>query len=289
MQPGLHRFVSRLTRKVAAWAPIARQRPAPRDAQLNVYNVKQMLAQEPQRFAFLRFDSNNDCNVRCVYCHNHRSKEVVATEDLCTFLERNVIMVENFQIGCIMEPTLDPRMCDLMMLVDNSRGRPTNTFLLQTNGILLHKHDQAKMRDAGLTHVCVSIDAADPAIHKTLRGGSSMAKVGANIESLRRHSPSIKLVFLTTVTNLNIHAMEDLVKFGLGLAVNKFVMREVFYFPDNNVVDHSKMTNILLEENDFALMKERLLATFGGRVSFDFADASFLDYSAKRIRADSFR
>ena len=92
-----------------------------------------------------------------------------------------MIRVDNFQLGCIMEPTLDPRMTDLMLLVAGSRARPAHRFVLQTNGLLLHRHDHAKMRDAGLTHLSASIDSADPATHKLLRGGSSLSKTIANI------------------------------------------------------------------------------------------------------------
>lgn len=260
-----------------------------KDSQLNVYNIKSMRVQAPQAFDFVRFDPNNDCNVHCVYCHNHRSKDLVDTEKLRAFLEENVLSVNNFQVGCIMEPTLDPRMCDLMLMVANSPGRPSKTFLLQTNGILLHKHDYSKMRDAGLTHLSVSIDAADPATHKLLRGGTSMAKVHSNLVAFRNACPAIDVVFITTVTSPNVEAMEALVTFGLDLGVKQFVLREVFYYPDSNVVDHTKMPALLLEENGFLRMKQNLLAKFGKRVNFEFADAPTLDRSTKKMKADSFR
>ena len=77
-----------------------------KDSQLNVYNLKQMRQLRPESFDFVRFDPNNDCNVHCVYCHNHRSKDAVDTEELRAFLDENVLTIENFQMGCVMEPTL---------------------------------------------------------------------------------------------------------------------------------------------------------------------------------------
>jgi MoaA/NifB/PqqE/SkfB family radical SAM enzyme len=259
------------------------------DSQLNVYNITKMRTQEPREFDFLRFDSNNDCNVHCVYCHNHRSSDLVDTEEFRAFLKENVIGINNFQVGCIMEPTLDPRLCDLMLMTANSQGRPSKTFLLQTNGILLHKHDHSKMRDAGLTHLSVSIDAADPVTHKLLRGGTSLAKVHSNLVAFREACPTVEVVFISTVTSMNIHAMEALVTFGLTLGVAKFVLREMFYYPDNNMVDHAKMPALLLEENAFAGMKQSLVAKFGKRASFEFADAPFLDRALNKMKADSFR
>jgi MoaA/NifB/PqqE/SkfB family radical SAM enzyme len=260
-----------------------------KDAQLNVYNVKKMRVQAPQEFDFLRFDPNNDCNVHCVYCHNHRSKDLVDAEEFRAFLEENVISVNNFQVGCIMEPTLDPRLCDLMLMTANSRSRPSKTFLLQTNGILLHRHDHGKMRDAGLTHLSVSIDAADPLTHKRLRGGTSFAKVHSNIVAFRKACPTIAVAFITTVTSMNVEAMEELINFGLDLGVAQFVLREMFYYPESNVVDHEQMPALLLEEGAFARMKQSLMARFGERASFEFADAPFLDRALNKMKIDSFR
>ena len=102
-------------------------------------------------------------------------------------------------------------------------------------------------------------------------------------------APGIKLDFITTVTSLNLGAMDELVRFGLDLGVDRFVMREMFYFPESDVVDHSRMPALLLGEGQFARLKEQILASYGGRAHFDFADASFLDRAGKRMSEDSLR
>jgi MoaA/NifB/PqqE/SkfB family radical SAM enzyme len=260
-----------------------------KDSQLNVYNFQQMRAQPPSEFEVLRIDTNNDCNVHCVYCHNHRSKETISTDDLRAFVYENVVAVDTFQFGCVMEPTLDPRMADLMLMVASSPARPRQTLMLQTNGILLHRHEHSKLRDAGLTQLFVSIDAANPVTHKLLRGGTSMAKVHSNLRRFRENCRSVEIVFITTVTTLNIDAMEELVTFGVGLGVAKFVLREVFYYPDSNVVDHSRMPALILDEGAFGKMKGDLLRAFGDRVEFHFADAPLLERRSIKMRADSFR
>jgi MoaA/NifB/PqqE/SkfB family radical SAM enzyme len=260
-----------------------------KDSQLNVYNIKEMLAQAPQEFDFVRFDPNNDCNLHCVYCHNHRSKDVIDTAEFRAFIEDNIVSVENFQVGCIMEPTLDSRLCDLMLMIARSRGKPRKMFFLQTNGILLHMHDFGKMRDAGLTHLSVSVDSSDPATFRLLRGGTSMSKVHSNIVAFRKACPLAEVMFITTVTSLNVHEMEALVAFGLDLGVTKFTFREVFYHPENDVVDHSKMPGLLLKRDEFPQMKQGLLARFGNNANFDFADAPTLDHALNKMKADSFR
>jgi sulfatase maturation enzyme AslB (radical SAM superfamily) len=101
----------------------------------NVYNFRTLLQGEPLSYQALRFDPNNDCNLHCVYCHNHRSKETIdATDDFAAFLHSKVISVATFQTGCIMEPTLDGRLADLLLMVAHSPAKPTHEFILQTNG-----------------------------------------------------------------------------------------------------------------------------------------------------------
>jgi MoaA/NifB/PqqE/SkfB family radical SAM enzyme len=260
-----------------------------KDSQLNVYNIKAMRMQEPQTFDFIRFDPNNDCNVHCVYCHNHRSKEVIDTEVFLAFLEKNVISVNHFQMGCIMEPTLDPRLCDLMTMIAQSPARPSQSFVLQTNGILLHRHDYSRIRDGGVTHLSVSIDAADPLTHKALRGGTSLPKVFTNLASFYQSCPSIDIVFITTVTKLNIAVIDNLIAYGLELGVKKFVLREVFYYSDSEIVDHARMPNLILEENAFTRLKESITAKFTSQATFEFADAPFLNRVTDKMKTDSFR
>ncbi len=188
-----------------------------------------------------------------------------------------------------MEPTLDKRLTDLMLLVSRSRARPKQRFILQTNGILLHMHDHARMREAGLTEVSVSIDAADAPTHKALRGGTSIAKVGSNIAEFRKACPDVRVTFITTVTRINLTAMKPLVEFGLNLGVTHFVMREVFYRPDSDVVDHSRMPDLMLREGEFTRMADEIRAIFGRRAEFDLADNATLARLNERMKADSFR
>ncbi len=258
------------------------------DAQLNVYNVAAMLERPRARYDFLRIDSNNTCNVHCVYCHNHRSADIVPIETLLAFLGERVIAVANVQIGCVMEPTLDDRLADLMLAVRRTRP-PERALILQTNGILLHRHDHDKLTDAGITRLAVSIDSADPAVHKALRGGTSLAKVGGNVRTFRGACPAAEVHFITTVTRINLPTVEDLVRFGLDLGVSRFVFREVFYHPDSDVVDHARMPALMLGTGEYAAMADRLRLHFGDQAVFDFADEARLAAAETKMLADSLR
>lgn len=266
--------------------------PAPppgRDSQLNVYNFQAMLAQPADRFDAIQFDPNNDCNINCVYCHNHRSKETIATEDLRAFVGNNVTQVKLFQFGCVMEPTLDRRLADLMHIVAQSPAKPTEAMMLQSNGLLLNLHDPLKMRDAGLSEISVSVDSADPGIQKSLRGGMKLDRVLRNVEAFRTACPDIPVTFIATVTAENIGRMDEVVRLGLDSGVKSFVLREVFYVPENNVVDHERMPALLLKPGQFAGMRARLEGLFRRKATFLFANDDYLANSDQRMRSTSFR
>jgi len=261
----------------------------PHELELSFGNIEHARRRPPARFSVVRFDPNNDCNVHCVYCHNTRSKAVVDSESFKSFLLQNVISVENFQIGCGMEPTLDRRLGELMLMIAGSPAKPTGAFTLQTNGILLHMHDHRVMREAELTNLSVSVDTADAETLKLLRGGTSLRKVLTNVGSFHEQCPSVEIGFITTVTALNADRTAELVQTGLDLGVTNFTFREMFYDPDNTIVDHQRMPGLMLKEGHFSRMRQTLLDRFGDRARFVFAERTWLEGENERIQVRSFR
>jgi MoaA/NifB/PqqE/SkfB family radical SAM enzyme len=257
------------------------------DCQLNVYNFRILQAGPASRYRVLRFDLNNTCNLHCVYCHNDRSDDIIDTEEFSAFLQTKVIETAAFQVGCVMEPTLDKRLADIMLIIANSPAKPTHEYILQTNGILLHLHDHGKMNDSGLTRLSVSMDAADPEIQKSLRGGMSIQKVIRNVEGFRKECPLVSVEFITTVTSANVDKLEALVELGLGLGIQRFVFRELFYYPDNEIVDHSRMPGLLLKTGQFSEMTERIQARYQGKTDLIFASNETLDASARTMAENS--
>jgi molybdenum cofactor biosynthesis enzyme MoaA len=212
---------------------------------------------------------------------------MIKTEDFQAFINNNVIGAKDFQFGCLMEPTLDPRLGDLMLLVAVSRAKPTRLFRLQTNGILLHRHDHGKMRDAGLTMLSLSVDTFEPIVFKRLRGGTSLAKVKSNLIRFRERCPNISLVFVTTVTSLNIHSIDILIQTGLELGVKHFNLRQMFYHRNSNIVDHSQMPTLIVADQEFAEMSERVRITYGNMAHFHIQTAQSIIEGAGRLRSHS--
>jgi MoaA/NifB/PqqE/SkfB family radical SAM enzyme len=260
---------------------------AVRDTQLNVYNFDTLSKEADASYGFLRFDPNNTCNLHCVYCHNHRSEALIDLDRFVWFLNNKVVSVSTFQIGCVMEPTLDRRLCDFMLAIAASPARPTKDLMLQTNGTLLNKHDYDKMRAAGLTLLSVSMDAADPETQRSLRGGMSLERVFRNISGFKSACPDVSIEFICTVTTANVDKVDSLVELGLGIGVMRYVFREVYYYPDNDVVDHERMPALLLSDGQFSAMRERLEAKYNTDAQFIFATSSYLDRAARKMVADS--
>src|SRR5690242_106971 len=134
--------------------------------QLNVHTAAALLARPAAAYQMIKLDPNDTCNLHCVYCHIPRSVQVLDLEVFRRFMHERVLDLESFQVGCIMEPTLDRRLCDFMEAVAGSPARPRSIFRLQTNGLLLHRHDHARMAAAGLNLLTVSIDSVRAATQR---------------------------------------------------------------------------------------------------------------------------
>ncbi|MBV8359332.1 MAG: radical SAM protein [Deltaproteobacteria bacterium] len=253
---------------------------------LNVHNFHIWQNRQRQRFETIRFDTNNDCNVHCVYCHVPRSKDLIDLDQFRAFLGDKVESTNIFQFGCQMEPTIDKRLVSFMQAVADSPARPRTIFRLQTNGILLHRHDHEKMCEAGLNYLAVSMDSVDSELVKKLRGGTSLSKVYKNVREFHRKCPTIRVGFITTITSANIGVIDDLVEAGLESGVAVFNLRQVGYQPDNPIVDHSLMRELIVSNAAFDAMADRVKNKYK-IARFYIQGAEVLKEGALTVRAAS--
>ena len=256
--------------------------------QLNVRTVGVLAARPRAAFSHILFDPIHDCNLHCVYCHNNRETTPFSYDEFVRFLDHNVESVDFFQHGCAMEPTLDPRLTDFMVAFAERFPRPKDGVRLQTNGLLLHRHDPERMRAGGLTMLTVSMDTVDAEAFKSLRGGSSPRKVQANIAAFRAALPEVKVALLMTVTSENIAAVDDLVQYAISAGVAFVELRQMFYFRFNNVVDHSRMPGLLVDDTAFLEMAERVKQHYLGQMRFFVLPASKSVPEARSMRAASY-
>jgi molybdenum cofactor biosynthesis enzyme MoaA len=254
---------------------------------LNVRNFAQWRGRPRQDFVGIRFDTNNTCNVHCVYCHIDRSDERIDLEEFREFLRETVAGTDLFQFGCQMEPTLDDRLVDFMQSVHDSAAAPRKLFRLQTNGILLHRHDAVRMRDAGLNFLAVSVDSDDPTAMRELRGGTSVKKVYRNVEAFHKICPQVKVAFITTVTARNIDLIRPLIVSGLDVGVSTFNLRQVSYNRRSDIVDHSRMSALVVSDGAFEAMAGAIKAEFGKRAYLAIQGSSALHALARATREAS--
>ncbi len=261
--------------------------PSAVNAQLNIRNVDFMLDQPRRSFRFLRFDSTNNCNLQCVYCHNPRSKEHMDLEKIRVFFNERVDSVENLTYGCVMEPTLDKRMTDIMGVIAESPGRPQKRFMLQTNGLLLHLHDYQAMKAAGLNRLSVSVDSASTETFKQLRGGASLNKVTQNLQDFRGKCPDVLMQFMITVNTANADELDQLLEWGIDLGINRFVFREMFFHPESKIVNHAAMHDLLLPAGRFTQIEQDMTEKFQHRTQLFFSSCETLRQHTRGVRSHS--
>ena len=259
------------------------------DCQLNAHNFAVMAQRQPARYGALRFDPNDTCNLHCVYCHNTRSTWSVDLEALRDFLAVKVLGVDYFQVGCVMEPTLDKRLAEIIELIGGSPARPGHTFILQTNGLLLHRHDHARMAAAGLTNLSVSLDVADADLQRVLRGGMSIAKLLRNVAGFRAAVPQIAIEFIAVMTSANVAQAEQLAALAIDAGAQRLIFRELLYYPESTIVEHARMAALLLMPGEFEAMTARLRERYEGRIDMVFAPNTELHDSVIRMIENSNR
>jgi len=230
------------------------------------------------RFRILRLDLFNQCNVQCVYCPSYvlRTGTRLDLEAFAGFLRDQVLGIRELIFGCTMEPTLHPQLGEFMELVASSRVGPRKRLALATNGTLLHRHDHAAFRRAGLRDLYLSVDTANQETLSTLRKGTDLARVRQNLLDLKRECPRLRLHINVVVTRLNLPEIEDLIAWGTALRCEHFVLREVFT-PTESDAREEIATNLSLLDGQFDALKRDLLDRFGDQAAFTFADKHALE------------
>jgi molybdenum cofactor biosynthesis enzyme MoaA len=244
------------------------------DLTINIGTLAEVMQAEPAHYNRVRVDPILNCNLHCVYCHHGRTDEIFGLDQLVQVLNRSVLSTEILYMGCVMEPTLDPRLADVIETIAATSAKPSKTFGLQTNGTLLKNHDFSRLMRAGLNQVTISVDTLDDKTLRSLRGTNAKALAG-NVSWLRRQCPDLEICFLATVTKANVDQMSDFVRTSLALGIRTFTFHEVFHLPESKIVDYDRMQSLLLDEGEFHAMKLRVAQEFSGQAKLNFVYDTF--------------
>lgn len=134
----------------------------------------------------LLIETTTRCNLRCPMCPRTLSpppNSDLPDEILWPLLEAHAAMGgEHVYLYGLGEPLLDPRIYDALV-----RCRELGlTSILSINGTLLTPARRARLLQAGVDHLIVSLDAASAATYARYRAGGEYAPTVAQVQALAR-------------------------------------------------------------------------------------------------------
>ncbi|PRX30457.1 cyclic pyranopterin monophosphate synthase subunit MoaA [Orenia metallireducens] len=171
---------------------------------------------------YLRISVTDLCNLRCRYCmpsggvkRMGRSKVLTSEEIVRLAREFVALGIKKVRITGG-EPLLRPGIVDLIKSIAKIDG--LEDLALTTNGLLLKEYG-AKLKEAGLRRVNVSIDTLDPVKYRYITRGGDLNLVLAGLEEADR-------VGLTPV-KLNVVLMKDFNEDEIQYFVNLTKEKEI--------------------------------------------------------------
>ncbi len=173
---------------------------------------------KPQRFVapiLAVWNFTNACNLRCKHCYQNAGKPL---PDELTLKEKFKVIDTLWDAGtCLLalsggEPTVSP---DFFPLVRYASERGFH-ISVATNGTLMANEDFVKrMIEVGVDYVEISLDSADPKRHDEFRGipGAWERTVKGIRNAIRLGRDMMEVGVATTVTQMNVNEIEDMIKF----------------------------------------------------------------------------
>ena len=150
------------------------------------------------------------CNLNCRTCIRNSWDEPTGTMSMDTFtaLIKSLEAVPSFRTMAFWgfgEPLMHPEILQMITMA-NDKGVETE---LITNGLLLDDRMARGLIEAGLDRLIVSVDGVSSASYETIRKGSNLHRVTANVEKLNRlkrdlHSetPELGMEYVLMKSNL---------------------------------------------------------------------------------------
>ena len=203
------------------------------------------------------------CQADCYHCsaakHRDRAKEELTTQ------EWQRVIRETEQLGVVNvvftggEPLLRPDIYELIAWVDPDEA----TSMLFTNGLLLDGERVARLRDAGLYGLNVSIDSPDPSQHDALRRvPGCFAKAMEGISRVREAGMLVGISTYATPERLQSGEIKRLVELGREMGVHEITIFDTV--PTGKLL-HQERHRLLseLDKQQLIELEQQLNATPG--------------------------
>ena len=139
-----------------------------------------------RKFYYLRLSVTDVCNFRCTYClpegykPNHKNNQFLSLNELRRVVSAFAVCGTTKVRITGGEPTLRKDFIDIVAMIAEQSG--IEKVALTTNGYRLAK-DVKAWRDAGLTHINVSVDSLDPRMFYQITGENKFNLVMQGIDA----------------------------------------------------------------------------------------------------------
>lgn len=179
----------------------------------------------PQRFSsplFAVWNFTNLCNMNCRHCYQDAAHRKLPTE--LTREERIALVDEMADQYMAMiafaggEPLIDP---DIFPVLHRCKHHGIHTSIA-TNGALITPKVAARIADAGVKYVEISLDSVHPERHDAFRGQPGMwhRTVRGMCNVVRQEG--LRLGIAMCVHSRNYHEVEDMLQFATDMGANCF-------------------------------------------------------------------
>jgi MoaA/NifB/PqqE/SkfB family radical SAM enzyme len=195
--------------------------------------IDKKLKNKKRSLPFLFIDITDKCNSRCLACPVWRPRPVSAREltgaqiiSLLPSLKALGTRLVSFGGG---EPLLRDDLFDCIRAFSDE-GISTH---INTNALLLNRHNIKKLIDSGLSSINISCDHIDPEKYFELRGVNQLHQVFAALKNISSCKRKIPVAVNVVVSRKNINDVEKIAALLAG-----FKVRKIQFIPINFRLRH---------------------------------------------------
>ncbi len=233
----------------------------------------------PVNVDYLRISVTERCNLRCIYCNPFGGSAARDDGDILSFDEIGRVVRLCAKCGITKvrltggEPLLREDIVDLVQQLARIDG--INELALTSNGVLLAPL-AARLKDAGLTRVNVSLDAAESTCFEQITGTDALSRVMAGIDKAIDVGLTPIRINCVVIKDVNLSQVVALAEMSVHLPVS---VRFIEYCPTSECtkqmagyVPNSEIRVRL--ESQFGPLSSMVVPTGGGpAVYFRICDA----------------
>ena len=224
----LHKFIDRMRGDVDAEtfrARLAENTPTVRGLVIVARSLAEFGLTVPQRFVaplFAVWNFTNRCNLACKHCYQDSAHAAIANE---LTLEEKLDLVD--QMGAAHMPMLalsggEPTVSEHLLPVLRHASEYGMHLTLATNGTTMTPQFAARLREAGLRYVEISLDSVDPARHDAFRGRAGLWEKTVTGARNVVATEGLRLGIAMCVHQGNFHEVCDMIRFAEDLGAECF-------------------------------------------------------------------